>query len=81
MSFHDLNIPPSSATVVVKAFNLIDDLGKIVLSASAFFTPILPGHEQLRCPIYAFLVENTTTKERIMFDLGLRVSDRHLVVS
>ncbi|KAJ7275058.1 hypothetical protein C8J57DRAFT_1466901 [Mycena rebaudengoi] len=41
--------------------------------ASAFFRPILPGYERLRCPFYAFLVEHTgVTTQRVMFDLGPR---------
>ncbi|KAJ7695487.1 hypothetical protein B0H17DRAFT_930768 [Mycena rosella] len=70
MSFQDLGIPASSSTVTVKAFNVVE--GTIAVPASSFFTPVLPGHEHLMAPVFAFLIENTTTKQRVMFDLGLR---------
>jgi hypothetical protein len=72
MSFHELGIPASSSTVTVKAFDLIDDPGAIKLPASAFFQPVIPGHENLRCPDFAFLIESQSTKKRVMFDLGSR---------
>ncbi|KAJ7484737.1 hypothetical protein FB451DRAFT_1233351 [Mycena latifolia] len=72
MSFHDLGIPASSATVSVTAFNVIDDPSVVIVPASAFLSPVLPGHENLRCPAFAFLIENAATKQRVMFDLGPR---------
>ncbi|KAJ7695491.1 hypothetical protein B0H17DRAFT_1158938 [Mycena rosella] len=72
MSFQDLGIPASSSTVTVKVFDLIDNPSKVVASAAAFLTPVLPGHENLTCTVFAFLVENTTTGQRVMFDLGPR---------
>jgi hypothetical protein len=73
MSFHDLGIPASTATVTVKAFDVAADPSKTSVPASAFFRPILPGYERLRCPFYAFLVEHTgVTTQRVMFDLGPR---------
>ncbi|KAJ7484736.1 hypothetical protein FB451DRAFT_1393258 [Mycena latifolia] len=70
MSFHDLGIPASSATVTVTAFNVVD--GTVAVPASAFLSPVLPGHESLWAPIFAFLIENSATKQRVMFDLGPR---------
>jgi hypothetical protein len=72
MSFHELGIPASSSTVTVRAFNLIDDPGTIKLLASTVFRPVISGHENLRCPVFAFLIENQSTKKRVMFDLGPR---------
>ncbi|KAJ7638142.1 beta-lactamase-like protein [Mycena rosella] len=71
-SFQTLGIPASSSTVTVKAFNLVNDPSKVSISASLFLTPVLPGHESLRCPAFAFLIENAATKRRVMFDLGPR---------
>jgi hypothetical protein len=34
--------------------------------------PVLPGHELFHAPVFAFLVEHTTTGRRVMFDLGVR---------
>ncbi|KAJ6486911.1 beta-lactamase-like protein [Mycena sanguinolenta] len=72
MSFRDLDIPASPSTVSVKIFDIIDDPQKVVVPAAAFFTPVAPGYENLTCPMFAFLVENTTTKQRVLFDLGPR---------
>ncbi|KAJ7249431.1 beta-lactamase-like protein [Mycena rebaudengoi] len=73
MSFHDLGIPPSTATVTVKAFDIAADPSKTSAPASALFRPILPGHERVSFPFYAFLVEHAgVTTQRVMFDLGPR---------
>ncbi|KAJ6571763.1 beta-lactamase-like protein [Mycena capillaripes] len=72
MSFHNLNIPVSSSTVTVKIFDVVDDPKQVIAGAAGFITPVAPGYENLTCPIFAFLVENTTTKRRVLFDLGIR---------
>ncbi|KAJ6590584.1 hypothetical protein DFH09DRAFT_207932 [Mycena vulgaris] len=72
MSFHDLGIPASSSTVTVQVFNVVDDPKTVVVPAGLFMSPILPGHENLRCPVFAFLIGNVATKQRVMFDLGPR---------
>jgi hypothetical protein len=72
MSFTDLNIPASSSTVTVKIFDVVDDPQKIIAAAASFVSPVAPGYENLTCPMFAFLVENTTTKTRVLFDLGPR---------
>ncbi|KAF8189876.1 hypothetical protein K438DRAFT_1592687 [Mycena galopus ATCC 62051] len=72
MSFRDLNIPASSSTVTVKIFDIVDDPQKVIAAASSFLAPVGPGYENLTCPVFAFLVENTTTKKRVLFDLGPR---------
>ncbi|KAJ7754484.1 beta-lactamase-like protein [Mycena metata] len=71
MSSTTINIPPSTATVSVTAFDVAEDPSKIRVPA-AFFQPVLPGHEILHLPIFAFLIEHTSTGRRVMFDLGAR---------
>ncbi|KAJ6463978.1 beta-lactamase-like protein [Mycena sanguinolenta] len=44
----------------------------MVSSAANFLSPVPPGYENITPPIFAFLIQNTTTKQRVMFDLGLR---------
>ncbi|KAJ7902657.1 hypothetical protein B0H14DRAFT_2427868 [Mycena olivaceomarginata] len=72
MSFTDLDIPASSSTVTVKIFDVVDDPQTIIAAAASFVSPVAPGYENLTCPMFAFLVENTTTKTRVLFDLGPR---------
>ncbi|KAJ7784552.1 beta-lactamase-like protein [Mycena metata] len=72
MSFHDLKIPASEATVSVKAYDTMEDVRKVSVPAASFLSPALPGHEVLRLPAFAFLVENSTLGRRVMFDLGAR---------
>ncbi|KAJ7696570.1 hypothetical protein B0H17DRAFT_1198081 [Mycena rosella] len=69
-SFQDFGIPPSDATVDVRAFNV----GNVTLvnSTHAFVTPVLPGRETIHFPLHAFLVEHKSTQKRFMFDLGMR---------
>ncbi|KAJ7048508.1 beta-lactamase-like protein [Mycena amicta] len=71
-SYRDLNIPLSSSTLTVKVFDSVQtgDHAKVHAPASGFYAPVLPGHEHLACPIFAFLIEHGETK--VMFDLGLR---------
>ena len=69
-SYRDFEIPSSTATVEVSAFHVgnatfIGDTHTIVL-------PVLPGRESVTFPLFAFLVEHTKTKKRVMFDLGMR---------
>ncbi|KAJ7695485.1 beta-lactamase-like protein [Mycena rosella] len=70
MSFQNLGIPVSASTVNVKAYNVVEST--VPIPASMFFTPVLPGHDYFPAPMFAFLIENTTTKQRVMFDLGPR---------
>ncbi|KAJ7755389.1 hypothetical protein DFH07DRAFT_743247 [Mycena maculata] len=72
MTFHTLGIPDSSSIVTLTAFDVVDDPGVVKVPVAALFGPILPGHENLPAPVFAFLVENATTKQRVMFDLGPR---------
>ncbi|KAJ7794636.1 putative N-acyl homoserine lactonase AttM [Mycena olivaceomarginata] len=72
MSFTDLNIPASSSTVTIKIFDVVNDPQAVVVPAVAFMSPVAPGYENMTCPMFAFLVENTATKTRVLFDLGPR---------
>ncbi|KAF7369677.1 Metallo-beta-lactamase superfamily protein [Mycena venus] len=72
MSFHDLAIPASLSTVSVTVFNVVDEPNTVIVPASVFLSPVLPGRENLGFPVFAFLIENTSTKQRVMFDLGPR---------
>ncbi|KAJ7793410.1 beta-lactamase-like protein [Mycena olivaceomarginata] len=72
MSFTDLNIPASSSTVTVKIFDVVNNPQAVVVPAVAFMSPVAPGYENMTCPMFAFLVENTATKTRVLFDLGPR---------
>ncbi|KAJ7118808.1 hypothetical protein C8R44DRAFT_625159 [Mycena epipterygia] len=64
-----LAVPPSDATVDVKAFNVANFTAAL---ASVLVQPILPGHETIKLPLHAFLVEHGPSKKRLMFDLGMR---------
>ena len=46
--------------------------GHITMPAAFIFTPVLPGHELYRAPIWTFLVEHHATGKKLMFDLGTR---------
>ncbi|KAJ7039789.1 beta-lactamase-like protein [Mycena alexandri] len=72
MSFENLNIPSSSATVTVKMFDIVDDPRQVKASSAAFIKPVAPGFENMALPVFAFLVENATTNQKVLFDLGPR---------
>jgi hypothetical protein len=72
MSFRELGIPASNATVSIKAFDVAPDPRTFALPAGIVMQPVLPGHELFHAPVFAFLVEHTTTGRRVMFDLGVR---------
>ncbi|KAJ6584951.1 beta-lactamase-like protein [Mycena capillaripes] len=72
MSFQELGIPPSEATVSVKAFDIVISPSAVSMSAGMVMRPVPPGHEALSCPVFVFLVEHALTGRRVMFDLGLR---------
>ncbi|KAJ7185520.1 hypothetical protein C8R46DRAFT_1288403 [Mycena filopes] len=72
MTSFKLSIPPSTATVSVTAFDVSADPRAVCVPAGAFFQPVLPGHQNLHGPLFAFLVESKATGRRVMFDLGAR---------
>ncbi|KAJ7180773.1 beta-lactamase-like protein [Mycena filopes] len=73
-SYLDFGIPASSATVNVRAFNVVN-VHFINQPTASLIGPVLPGHDAIPFPNYAFLVEHNTT--RIMFDLGIRVDPKN----
>jgi len=72
MSFRELGIPASDATVSVKVFNVIHDTRTVKAPAGAFMQPVLAGRENFHAPVFAFLIEHAATGRRVMFDLGVR---------
>ncbi|KAJ6512252.1 hypothetical protein C8R47DRAFT_1094304 [Mycena vitilis] len=72
MTFQDLGIPDSEATVSVKAFDVVTSPRAVSVPAKGFMNPVLPGHEALHAPVLAFLIEHSVTGRRVMFDLGVR---------
>lgn len=74
--FQDFGIPPSDATVDVKAFNVANfTLNNLT---SVFLNPVLPGREDLTLPLQAFLIEHKPTKKKLMFDLAMRNDPQNL---
>jgi hypothetical protein len=71
-TFHSLGIPASSATVSLRAFNVVDDPRTMVVPAKMFFQPVPAGRESFGAPVFAFLVTHAGSGRRIMFDVGVR---------
>ncbi|KAJ6466559.1 hypothetical protein C8R47DRAFT_1234808 [Mycena vitilis] len=72
MSFRDLGIPTSEATVSLTAFDIVSSPRDVHVPASVFLKPVLAGHANLSAPAFAFLVAHAATGRRVMFDLGPR---------
>ncbi|KAJ6584953.1 beta-lactamase-like protein [Mycena capillaripes] len=72
MSFQELGIPVSEATVSLKAFDVVSSPRTVCVPAGMFMQPVLPGYEAFHAPAFAFLVEHNATGRRVMFDLGPR---------
>ncbi|KAG7094419.1 hypothetical protein E1B28_008019 [Marasmius oreades] len=67
----DINVPQSSSTLTVRAFNVLTSASKAPLAL--FSEPVLPGRVLLdHVPAYAFLIEHNESQRRVMFDLGPR---------
>lgn len=62
-------IPSSQNTSTVR---VIDSTSTIRFSTKYFFTKPIPGHDNLDCPSYSFLVTNAKGNRHILFDLGAR---------
>lgn len=62
-----LNIP-SGSTVSVK---IINSTSTIKLPLSMLMGPNIPGHDDLECPSYSFLIEHSSGR-KLLFDLGTR---------
>jgi hypothetical protein len=72
----DFGIPPSDATVDVKAFNVANFMLNNL--TSVFLSPVLPGREDFTLPLQAFLIEHKPTKKKFMFDLAMRNDPQNL---
>ncbi|KAJ7815495.1 hypothetical protein B0H14DRAFT_3476122 [Mycena olivaceomarginata] len=64
-----LTIPASNAIVEVKAFNVANVTTTL---PGVLLQPVLPGHDTIRIPLHAFLIEHSASKKRFMFDIGMR---------
>lgn len=64
-----LNIPPSYQNVNV---HVIDTTVKIDGPADFFLKPRLGNMDRLVANAFAFLIEHPTTKQKVVFDLGVR---------
>ncbi|KAJ7717789.1 hypothetical protein B0H16DRAFT_1897812 [Mycena metata] len=71
MSFTDLGIPPSTATVSVTAFNVVD-ARTVSVPANTLMKPVGAGHELFRFPILTFLITHAESGRQVLFDLGVR---------
>jgi len=65
----DLNLPVSSSTVTVHAINTTLNM---FCKTFPFLSPVIPGHEHLNFPTFAFLIDNKTLGKKVLFDLGGR---------
>ncbi|KZT21550.1 hypothetical protein NEOLEDRAFT_1222530 [Neolentinus lepideus HHB14362 ss-1] len=70
MSADTVTLPPSTATVSVSILNV----ARLDCPAVALVHPVLPGHERLVVPVFAFLIEHGKNEKarREMFNLGVR---------
>lgn len=65
----DLDLPLSDRTVRVR---LVDTTTVMTVDALAFVDPVQKHHQHLNLTDVAFLIENDTTGQKVMFDLGTR---------
>ncbi|KAF7298306.1 Metallo-beta-lactamase superfamily protein [Mycena kentingensis (nom. inval.)] len=61
-------VPDSKSTVRVLRFNVANLTAAGIVDG--IYRPVVPGHESVTFPVYAFLVEHGTRK--LLFDLGAR---------
>jgi hypothetical protein len=72
MSFHELGITVSEATVSVTAFDVVASPRAARFPARTLMRPVPTGHDALHFPVFAFLIEHRASGARILFDLGPR---------
>jgi hypothetical protein len=65
---------PSGSTVSVK---IIDSTTSIKMPLSMIMGPHIPGHSDLLCPSYSFLIEHPSGR-KVLFDLGTRKDTNNL---
>ncbi|KAK7025194.1 Metallo-beta-lactamase superfamily protein [Favolaschia claudopus] len=75
----DFGIPHSSSTVDIRAFNVAN--APLVNQSHAFIHPVVSGHENATFTMFAFLVEHTKSRKRLLFDLGIRKDPLNLAPS
>lgn len=63
-----LNVPPGASAKV----EIIDGTARVTGPTGIFMTPPIHGHTHMTVPAYSFLVEQTSSGRKILFDLGLR---------
>ncbi|KAJ7935613.1 hypothetical protein B0H13DRAFT_2304642 [Mycena leptocephala] len=60
MSFHELGIPTSEATVLLKVFDVVSSPRAVSVPTAGVMQPVPAGHEVFHVPVFAFLdIENT----------------------
>ncbi|KAJ7160334.1 hypothetical protein C8R46DRAFT_1223805 [Mycena filopes] len=69
MSFHELGIPESTATVSATAFNIVDGSSAFVY-AKNLMNPVGASHELFAFPIFTFLITHSLSGPHVLFDLG-----------
>src|ERR1700733_10332372 len=65
----NLNFPSSSSIVIVR---IIDTTSYVKGSARVVLDPHIPGHDELDCPCFSFLITNAQESRYVLFDLGVR---------
>ena len=65
----ELAIPESDATCQLSA---IDTTCYLTVPADTLVEPIIPGHELMNFPTFAFLIVHRSSGSQILFDLGCR---------
>lgn len=56
---------------------IIDSTTSIKLPLSLIMGPKIPGHENLVCPVYSFLIEHSSGR-KVLFDLATRKDFKNL---
>ena len=74
--FSPPTIPASDSTVNV---HIIDTTSRIQnLPLSVFIEPPIKGHDNIDCPAFSFLIENSSNGRKVLFDLGVRKDWKNL---
>lgn len=82
ISLASLGIPSSNVTVDLKIMQSFDSTTGLVPIPGALLTfPAIPGNTFFDGDFYAFYIENSRTRERVMFDVGLRKDTVNLAPS
>jgi glyoxylase-like metal-dependent hydrolase (beta-lactamase superfamily II) len=69
----ELNIPSSEVTVKVSIIDTTSHMSKFPMFA--FVDPLMPGHTEMKCGDFAFLIEHPKSgnkNDTLLFDLGVR---------